>query len=115
MMKEERPWGWYDVIDSGNRYKVKNIEVKPGSSLSLQVHHHRAEHWVVVEGTALVQLNDDKVVLSENQSTFIPLGCKHRLSNPGRIPLKIIEVQSGAYLEEDDIERFDDDYGRIDE
>ena len=114
-MKEERPWGWYDVIDSGNRYKVKNIEVKPGSSLSLQVHHHRAEHWVVVEGTALVQLNDDKVVLSENQSTFIPLGCKHRLSNPGRIPLKIIEVQSGAYLEEDDIERFDDDYGRIDE
>ncbi len=114
-MKEERPWGWYDVIDSGNRYKVKNIEVKPGSSLSLQVHHHRAEHWVVVEGTALVQLNDDKVVLSENQSTFIPLGCKHRLSNPGKIPLKIIEVQSGAYLEEDDIERFDDDYGRIDE
>ena len=114
-MKEERPWGWYDVIDEGDRYKVKNIEVKPGSSLSLQVHHHRAEHWVVVEGTALVQLNDDKVVLSENQSTFIPLGCKHRLSNPGRIPLKIIEVQSGAYLEEDDIERFDDDYGRIDE
>ncbi len=115
MMKEKRPWGWYDVIDSGNRYKVKNIEVKPGSSLSLQVHHHRAEHWVVVEGTALVQLNDDKVVLSENQSTFIPLGCKHRLSNPGKIPLKIIEVQSGAYLEEDDIERFDDNYGRTDE
>ncbi len=114
-MKEERPWGWYDIIDSGNRYKVKNIEVKPGSSLSLQVHHHRAEHWVVVEGTALVQLNDDKVILSENQSTFIPLGCKHRLSNPGKIPLKIIEVQSGAYLEEDDIERFDDNYGRTNE
>ena len=114
-MKEERPWGWYDIIDSGNRYKVKNIEVKPGSRLSLQVHHHRAEHWVVVEGTALVQLNDDKVILSENQSTFIPLGCKHRLSNPGKIPLKIIEVQSGAYLEEDDIERFDDNYGRTNE
>tara|TARA_B100001250_G_scaffold11588_1_gene10094 strand:- start:266 stop:607 length:342 start_codon:yes stop_codon:yes gene_type:complete len=112
-MKEERPWGWYDVIDEGNRYKVKNIEVKPGSSLSLQVHHHRAEHWVVVEGTAMIQLNDDKQLLSENQSTFIPLGCKHRLSNPGKIPLKIIEVQSGPYLDEDDIERFDDDFGRV--
>jgi len=113
-MKEERPWGWYDVIDEGDRYKVKNIEVKPGSSLSLQVHHHRAEHWVVVEGTAMVQLNDAKQLLSENQSTFIPLGCKHRLSNPGKIPLKIIEVQSGPYLDEDDIERFDDNYGRTD-
>tara|TARA_B100000686_G_C16491362_1_gene812271 strand:- start:491 stop:835 length:345 start_codon:yes stop_codon:yes gene_type:complete len=113
-MKEERPWGWYDVIDEGDRYKVKNIEVKPGSSLSLQVHHHRAEHWVVVEGTAMVQLNNDKQLLSENQSTFIPLGCKHRLSNPGKIPLKIIEVQSGPYLNEDDIERFDDNYGRTD-
>ena len=102
----------YDVIDEGDRYKVKNIEVKPGSSLSLQQHHHRAEHWVVVSGTALVQLNDDKQLLSENQSTYIPLGCIHRLSNPGKIPLKIIEVQSGAYLEEDDIERFDDNYGR---
>ena len=112
-MKEERPWGWYDVIDEGNRYKVKNIEVKPGSSLSLQVHHHRAEHWVVVEGTAMIQLNNDKQLLSENQSTFIPLGCKHRLSNPGKIPLKIIEVQSGPYLDEDDIERFDDDFGRV--
>ena len=112
-MKEERPWGWYDVIDEGDRYKVKNIEVKPGSSLSLQVHHHRAEHWVVVEGTAMVQLNDAKQLLGENQSTFIPLGCKHRLSNPGKIPLKIIEVQSGPYLEEDDIERFDDEYGRV--
>ena len=112
-MKEERPWGWYDVIDEGDRYKVKNIEVKPGSSLSLQVHHHRAEHWVVVEGTAMIQLNDDKQLLSENQSTFIPLGCKHRLSNPGKIPLKIIEVLSGPYLDEDDIERFDDDFGRV--
>mgnify|MGYP003303930533 CR=1 FL=1 len=114
MTKEKRPWGWYDVIDEGDRYKVKNIEVKPGSSLSLQVHHHRAEHWVVVEGTAMVQLNDAKQLLSENQSTFIPLGCKHRLSNPGKIPLKIIEVQSGPYLDEDDIERFDDNYGRTD-
>ena len=112
-MKEERPWGWYDVIDEGDRYKVKNIEVKPGSSLSLQVHHHRAEHWVVVEGTAMIQLNDDKQLLSENQSTFIPLGCKHRLSNHGKIPLIIIEVQSGPYLDEDDIERFDDDFGRV--
>jgi len=112
-MREERPWGWYDVIDEGDRYKVKNIEVKPGSSLSLQVHHHRAEHWVVVEGTAMIQLNNDKQLLSENQSTFIPLGCKHRLSNPGKIPLKIIEVQSGPYLDEDDIERFDDDFGRV--
>jgi mannose-1-phosphate guanylyltransferase len=91
---------------------VKNIEVKPGSSLSLQQHHHRTEHWVVVSGTALVQLNNDKQLLGENQSTYIPLGCVHRLSNPGKIPLKIIEVQSGAYLEEDDIERLDDDYGR---
>ena len=111
-MKEERPWGWCDVIDEGDRYKVKNIEVKPGSSLSLQQHHHRTEHWVVVSGTALVQLNNDKQLLGENQSTYIPLGCVHRLSNPGKIPLKIIEVQSGAYLEEDDIERLDDDYGR---
>ena len=111
-MKEERPWGWYEVIDQGDRYKVKNIEVKSGSSLSLQQHHHRTEHWIVGSGTALVQLNDDKQLLTENQSTYIPLGCKHRLSNPGKIPLKIIEVQSGPYLEEDDIERFEDDHGR---
>ena len=111
-MKEERPWGWYDVIDQGDRYKVKNIEVKPGHRLSLQKHHHRTEHWIVVSGTAVVQLNEDKKLLGENQSTDIPLGCMHRLSNPGKIPLKIIEVQSGAYLEEDDIEWFDDDHGR---
>ena len=85
-MKEERPWGWYDVIDEGDRYKVKNIEVKPGSSLSLQQHHHRAEHWIVVSGTALVQLNDDKQLLAENQSTYIPLRCLHRLSTPEKIP-----------------------------
>ena len=112
-MKEERPWGWYKVIDTGNRFKVKDIEVKPGSSLSLQVHHHRTEHWIVVEGTALVQLNDDKLILTVNQSALVPCGCRHRLTNPGKIPLKIIEVQSGPYLEEDDIERFDDEYGRV--
>ena len=113
-MKEERPWGWYEVIDQGDRFKVKNIEVKPGQRLSLQKHHHRTEHWIVVSGTAEVQLNETRQLLGENQSTYIPLGCMHRLSNPGKIPLKIIEVQSGAYLEEYDIERFDDDHGRID-
>ena len=111
-MNEERPWGWYDVITEGSRYKVKCIEVSAGSSLSLQRHTHRAEHWVVVEGTALVHIDGKKHLIVENQSTYIPVGVKHRLTNPGKIPLKIIEVQSGAYLEEDDIERFDDDYGR---
>jgi len=111
-MKTERPWGWYEVIDQGERFKVKNIEVKPGHRLSLQKHHHRAEHWIVVCGTAEVQLNDSRQLIGENQSTYVPLGCKHRLSNPGKIPLKIIEVQSGSYLEEDDIERFEDDHGR---
>ena len=111
-MKEERPWGWYEVIDQGDRFKVKNIEVKPGHRLSLQKHHHRTEHWIVVSGTAEVQLNDARQLLGEHQSTYIPLGCMHRLSNPGKIPLQIIEVQSGAYLEEDDIERFEDDHGR---
>ena len=111
-MKEERPWGWYDVITEGSRYKVKCIEVSAGSSLSLQRHTHRAEHWVVVEGTALVHIDGKKHLIVENQSTYIPVGVKHRLTNPGKIPLKIIEVQSGAYLEEDDIERFDVDYGR---
>ena len=111
-MKTERPWGWYEVIDQGERFKVKNIEVKPGHRLSLQKHHHRTEHWVVVSGTAEVQLNEDKQLLGETQSMYIPLGCMHRLSNPGKIPLKIIEVQSGPYLEEDDIERFEDDHGR---
>ena len=111
-MMTERPWGWYEVIDQGERFKVKNIEVKPGHRLSLQKHHHRTEHWVVVSGTAEVQLNENKQLLGENQSMYIPLGCIHRLSNPGKIPLKIIEVQSGPYLEEDDIERFEDDHGR---
>ena len=112
-MKTERPWGWYEVIDQGDRFKVKNIEVKPGHRLSLQKHHHRTEHWIVVSGTAEVQLNDARQLIGENQSTYIPLGCKHRLSNPGKIPLKIIEVQCGSYLEENDIERFDDDFGRV--
>lgn len=111
-MKKERPWGWYDVIDQGNRYKVKSIEVNPNASLSLQKHLHRAEHWVVVEGTAQVEVDGKIAIIRENESTYIPLGSKHRLSNPGKIPLRIIEVQSGSYLEEDDIERFEDDYGR---
>jgi mannose-1-phosphate guanylyltransferase/mannose-6-phosphate isomerase len=110
--KVHRPWGWYDSIDEGARFKVKRIQVKPGASLSLQRHQQRAEHWVVVKGTAEVICKDKTITLTENQSTFIPLGELHRLSNPGAIPLEIIEVQSGGYLGEDDIERFDDTYGR---
>jgi mannose-1-phosphate guanylyltransferase / mannose-6-phosphate isomerase len=108
-----RPWGWYDSIDSGERFQVKRILVKPGASLSLQMHHHRAEHWIVVSGTAEVTCGDKVILLSENQSTYIPLGEKHRLSNPGKVPLEIIEVQSGSYLGEDDIVRFEDTYGRV--
>ena len=111
-MQEDRPWGWYNVVDEGKSYKVKAIEVNPGSRLSLQKHFHRAEHWVVVEGTALVEVEGETSIINENQSTYIPLGSKHRLSNPGKIPLKIVEVQSGAYLGEDDIERYEDNYGR---
>ncbi len=107
-----RPWGWYDSIDEGPRFKVKRIMVKPGASLSLQMHHHRAEHWIVVKGTAEVTVGERVVLLSENESTFIPLGHKHRLANPGKVPLEIIEVQSGSYLGEDDIVRFEDTYGR---
>ncbi len=108
-----RPWGWYDSIDHGRRFQVKRIMVKPKASLSLQMHHHRAEHWIVVSGTAEVTCGDRKLLLSENQSTYIPLGETHRLANPGTIPLEIIEVQSGSYLGEDDIVRFDDSYGRV--
>jgi len=110
--KVHRPWGWYDSIDEGGRFKVKRIQVKPKASLSLQKHHHRAEHWVVVQGTAEITIGSQVVLLTENQSTYIPLGQVHRLANPGSIPLEIIEVQSGSYLGEDDIVRFDDIYGR---
>lgn len=110
--KVHRPWGWYDSIDEGGRFKVKRIQVKPGASLSLQKHHHRAEHWVVVNGTAEITCGDKKLLLTENQSTYIPLGEVHRLANPGTISLEIIEVQSGSYLGEDDIVRFEDTYGR---
>lgn len=107
-----RPWGWYDSIDAGSRFQVKRIMVKPGASLSLQMHHHRAEHWIVVSGTAEVTNGDQVILLTENQSTYIPLGTTHRLRNPGKVPLEIIEVQSGSYLGEDDIVRFEDTYGR---
>ena len=107
-----RPWGRYDSVDAGDRHQVKRITVKPNGRLSLQMHHHRAEHWVVVKGTALVTRGEEQVLLTENQSTYIPPGVKHRLENPGKIELEIIEVQSGSYLGEDDIVRFDDSYGR---
>jgi len=107
-----RPWGSYDCIDQCDRFQVKRIVIKPGAALSLQMHHHRAEHWVVVKGTAQVTRGDEIFTISENQSTYIPLGVKHRLANPGVVPLEIIEVQSGSYLGEDDIVRFDDTYGR---
>jgi mannose-1-phosphate guanylyltransferase / mannose-6-phosphate isomerase len=110
-----RPWGFYESIETGDRYQVKHLMVKPGASLSLQMHHHRAEHWVVVRGTARVVLGNKEMLLSENESTYIPLGTPHRLENPGKVPLSIIEVQSGCYLGEDDIIRFDDIYGRIEE
>lgn len=111
--KIHRPWGWYDSIDGGERFQVKRIVVNPGASLSLQMHHHRAEHWVVVKGTAEVTNGERTFLLGENESTFIPLGHIHRLSNPGKLPLEIIEVQSGSYLGEDDIVRFEDTYGRV--
>jgi mannose-1-phosphate guanylyltransferase/mannose-6-phosphate isomerase len=110
--KVHRPWGTYENIDIETRFKVKRIMVKPGSSLSLQMHYHRSEHWIVVKGTALVTRGEETFVLSENQSTYIPLGIKHRLENPGKLPLELIEIQSGSYLEEDDIVRFEDVYGR---
>lgn len=111
--KVYRPWGHYQLIDDGERHQTKRLVVKPGGKLSVQKHHHRAEHWVVVKGTALVTKGDETLLLSENESTYIPLGIVHRLENPGVIPLEIVEVQSGSYLGEDDIVRFDDHYGRI--
>ncbi|MDR5774789.1 MULTISPECIES: mannose-1-phosphate guanylyltransferase/mannose-6-phosphate isomerase [unclassified Caballeronia] len=110
--KVHRPWGHYDSVDQGDRFQVKRIVVKPGARLSLQMHHHRAEHWVVVRGTALVTRGTETFILAENESTYIPIGIQHRLENPGKMPLEIIEVQSGTYLGEDDIVRFEDTYGR---
>ena len=107
-----RPWGYYDSIDAGNRFQVKRIVVSPAATLSLQMHHHRAEHWIVVRGTARVTRGEETFLLSENESTYIPLGTRHRLENPGKVPLEMIEVQSGAYLGEDDIVRYEDTYGR---
>jgi mannose-1-phosphate guanylyltransferase/mannose-6-phosphate isomerase len=110
--KVNRPWGWYDSVDEGERFKVKRIQVKPGASLSLQMHHHRAEHWIVVKGIAEITNGEELITLTENQSTYIPQGQIHRLANPGKEPLEIIEVQSGSYLGEDDIVRLEDHYGR---
>jgi mannose-1-phosphate guanylyltransferase/mannose-1-phosphate guanylyltransferase/mannose-6-phosphate isomerase len=107
-----RPWGWYQSVVAGDRFQVKSILVDPGATLSLQKHFHRAEHWVVVRGTALVTRDGEEILLRENESIFLPLGCVHRLANPGRLPLNIIEVQSGAYLGEDDIVRLEDVYAR---
>jgi mannose-1-phosphate guanylyltransferase/mannose-6-phosphate isomerase len=107
-----RPWGSYDSIDNGERFQVKRLSVKPGGVLSLQMHHHRAEHWIVVQGTARITCNDKTFLLSENESTYIPIGATHRIENPGKVPLHIVEVQSGSYLGEDDIVRFEDNYGR---
>jgi mannose-1-phosphate guanylyltransferase/mannose-6-phosphate isomerase len=107
-----RPWGSYDSIDSGDRFQVKRLSVKPGGVLSLQMHHHRAEHWIVVQGTARITRNEQTFLLAENESTYIPVGATHRIENPGKVPLHIIEVQSGSYLGEDDIVRFEDNYGR---
>ena len=108
-----RPWGWYQTVDLGPRFRVKRIVVLPGKQLSLQRHHHRAEHWVVVSGTAEVTRDGEVLLVRENESIYLPLGCLHRLANPGRIPVEIVEVQTGAYLEEDDIERVEDDFGRV--
>ncbi len=110
--KVYRPWGYYEGIDAGERLQVKRICVKPGEKLSLQMHHHRAEHWIVVSGTARVTCGDKVTLLAENESTYIPIGMTHRLENPGKLPLHLIEVQSGSYLGEDDIVRFEDIYKR---
>lgn len=111
----ERPWGTYTVLEENNNYKIKRIEVFPGQRLSLQKHHHRSEHWIVVSGSALVTCGEQEFMVNVNESTFIPIGEQHRLQNPGKIPLVIIEVQSGEYLGEDDIVRFQDDYQRAEE
>jgi mannose-6-phosphate isomerase len=114
MERGERPWGTYTVLDESNNYKIKRIEVFPGQRLSLQKHHHRSEHWIVVSGTARVTCGEGTFQVNVNESTYIPIGSRHRLENPGKIMLVIIEVQNGEYLGEDDIIRFDDDYHRCD-
>jgi mannose-1-phosphate guanylyltransferase/mannose-6-phosphate isomerase len=111
--KVARPWGSYETISQGLRFQVKHIVVDPGETLSLQMHYHRSEHWVVVRGSAEVTVGDDVRILQENESTYIPVGTKHRLANPGKVPLELVEVQCGAYLGEDDIVRFEDVYGRV--
>jgi mannose-1-phosphate guanylyltransferase / mannose-6-phosphate isomerase len=111
--KVHRPWGWYDSIDAGERFRVKRLHIKPGASISLQLHQHRSEHWVVIRGTAEVTRGNEVFAVQENESAFIPQGEKHRLRNPGTVALELIEVQSGSYVEEDDIVRFDDIYGRV--
>jgi mannose-6-phosphate isomerase len=114
MERGERPWGTYTVLDESSNYKIKRIEVLPGQRLSLQKHYHRSEHWIVVSGTAMVTNGERVFQVNVNESTYIPIGSLHRLENPGKIPLVIIEVQNGEYLGEDDIVRFDDDYHRCD-
>ncbi len=109
----DRPWGWFEILVKENNYCVKKIYVKPNQRFSLQYHNHRSEHWVVVEGTALVEVEGKKEFVNVNEGSYVPICAMHRLSNPGKIPLKIIEVQCGSYLEENDIERFDDDFGRV--
>ena len=109
---DRRPWGWFESLVVGERFQVKCIQVQPGAALSLQSHHHRAEHWIIVEGTARVTINEQDQILTENQSVYIPLGAVHRLENPGKLPLTLIEVQTGSYLGEDDIVRYEDRYAR---
>ena len=109
----ERPWGSYTVLETGERYKIKSVLINPGAKLSIQMHHHRSEHWVVVSGTARVTIGEKIYNLHPNESTYVPISTRHRLENPGKVLLQIIEVQSGDYLEEDDIKRFYDDYGRL--
>ena len=110
--RDHRPWGWFESLATGDRFQVKRIVVHPGGALSLQSHHHRSEHWIVVEGTARVTVGEDVRLVTENQSVYIPLGALHRLENPGKLPMVLIEVQTGAYLGEDDIQRYDDAYAR---
>jgi mannose-1-phosphate guanylyltransferase/mannose-6-phosphate isomerase len=110
--RDHRPWGWFESLARGDRFQVKRIVVKPGAALSLQSHHHRSEHWIVVQGTARVTVGEEVRLVTENQSIYIPLGSRHRMENPGKLPMVLIEVQTGAYLGEDDIVRYEDVYRR---